>query len=202
MLRRLHDNVRDARVVHLLVQRGQVSLHELLHLRRGIAPQRSQLRELLLLWAARRRRKPVEIAKEILRLPRAWFCFPPERRTSIPQAFPLANDLFRHFIDLLLQLIGRFLNLFRNFGGVRLAGVGFPLPARRAKRLFHALDRSALLFGGFLRVPGAVHVLAPPPPPPPANPGAQALPGPPLPSALRPPPPSPPSLSFPISSLP
>src|SRR6266849_3800420 len=150
MLRRLHDNVRDARVVHLLVQRGQVFLHELLHLRRGIAHQRSQLRELLLLLAARRRRKPVEIAQEILRLPRQWFWFPLERRTSIAQAFPLANELFRHFIDLLLQLIGRFLNLFRNFGGVRLAGVGFPLPARRAKRLFHALDRSAILIGGFL----------------------------------------------------
>src|SRR5216684_3532105 len=150
MLRRLHDNVRDARVVHLLVQRGQVFLRELLHLRRGIAHQRSQLRELLLLLAARRRRKPVEIAQEILRLPRQWFWFPLERRTGIAQAFPLANELFRHFIDLLLQLIGRFLNLFRNFGGVRLAGVGFPLPARRAKRLFHALDRSAILIGGFL----------------------------------------------------
>src|SRR5713101_1018805 len=150
MLRRLHDNVRDARVVHLLVQRGQVFLHELLHLRRGIAHQRSQLRELLLLLAARRRRKPVEIAQEILRLPRQWFWFPLERRTGIAQAFPLANEFFRHFIDLLLQVVGCFLYLLRNLRRVRLAGVGFPLPARRAKGFFHALDRSAILIGGFL----------------------------------------------------
>src|SRR5713101_2747690 len=150
MLRRLHDNVRDARVVHLLVQRGQVFLHELLHLRRGIAHQRSQLRELLLLLAARRRRKTIEIAQKTLRLPRQWFWFPLERRTGIAQAFPLANELFRHFIDLLLQVVGCFLYFLRNLRRVRLAGVGFPLSARRAKRLFHALDRSAILIGGFL----------------------------------------------------
>src|SRR5260370_817685 len=67
-LRRHGNDVRNARVVHLLIQRGEFFLGDSLDLRRSIIDQRRQFRELFFLVSAGGGRKTVQIIEKILHL--------------------------------------------------------------------------------------------------------------------------------------
>src|SRR5713226_45571 len=146
--RRRRDDVRNARVIHFLIQSGQILLGDFLDLRRSVIHQRRQFRELFFLVGARCGRKPVQVIQQVLHLNRERVGLPFERRPRVPQPLPFADVLLRDGVHFFLQFIGGFDDIVGDFRRAGFARFLLPLLARGLQRYLDAFDRFAVLIRG------------------------------------------------------
>src|SRR5216684_2966326 len=146
-LRRRWNDVRNARFVHLLVQRGKFLISDFLDLHRSIVDQLHQFGELFFLVSAGGGRKTVQVVEKVLNLIRQRIGLPFEWRTCVPQAFPRAEELLCDGIDSFLQLIGSFDDIVRDFRRARFSRilVLLPLLARGLQRCLYAFNCFSVL---------------------------------------------------------
>src|SRR6266699_6272078 len=91
--RRSRNDVRDSRILHFLVERGQVCFRNALDLCGCLADQRRQFGQFFLLLAARSRGETVQVVQQALHLIGERLGFPLEGRSGVPQPLPRTDVL-------------------------------------------------------------------------------------------------------------
>src|SRR5258708_4233290 len=147
-LRRRREDVRNARVIHFFIQRGQFLLGDFFDLRRSIVDQRRQLRELFFLVFGWCRYESVQSLQKVLHLIGQGLGVAFERGAGISKAFAFTNDFLRDCIHFFLQFIGGFDDIARDFRAVGFFCVLFPLLSRGLQRCLYAFDCFPVLIRG------------------------------------------------------
>src|SRR5713101_3153222 len=155
------NDVGNPRVIHFLIQRGQILLRNLLDLHRRFIHQRRQFRQLFFLLSARRSCKSIQVPQQLLHLIRQRIGLPLQRRPGVTQSFALADKLRRRSVHFLLQLICGLDDVVGNLRHVGFPCILLPLLPRRLQRCLDCFDGPPVLRGGLGHRIELIHRLVP-----------------------------------------